>query len=605
MKTIARGTAVVRADLGIKAGKSMTQARRSGRQGGRAGLAFALATVLTLGCQRNGESRKVAVDQTGLSDSDNAFIGSADMPADNWWPTYGRSGWSLVNGSAGNLGGTTVTPQGGSTWSWASGTEVPNACMEDGDPNKICAAHYDATSFDVDVDTGDTPRRIAVYMLDYDANDRSQRVELIVGGHTVDSRELSDFRDGKFFIYKIHGRVKLRFARLAGANAVVSGFLFDPVEGGADGPPPPPPPTGGAPGLSDRVLVVYNTASAAAVEVADHYTRRRAIPDGNRCPFHLPDSGRWGISLGEYDSIIKPAIRGCLERQGASRILYIVFSYETPFRLEDSRFAFGGFVSLDGVVSDIWEQLGPPTQRVFNPYSAFAHSGVGVYAPFRSLAEYRSDEGAKLVYSVWRLDAPTKELAKGLVDQAIDVEQGGLDGQACLDLRSDPTGQWDDGGYISGDWDLLRAAEMARTAGLPVTEDRRWEEFGTSPAPSRCDGAALYSGWYSYQNYNDAFGWARGAIGWHIDSASALSPRTENNWAGGALGRGIAVTTGAVNEPYLGGIPHPDQAFRNLFEGANVGDAIFRSTSFLHWMIINMGDPLYRPFPNGRPLASF
>ena len=59
------------------------------------------------------------------------------------------------------------------------------------------------------------------------------------------------------------------------------------------------------------------------------------------------------------------------------------------------------------------------------------------------------------------------------------------------------------------------------------------------------------------------------------------------------------MTTGAVGEPYLEGLPHADGALRNLLEGMNVGDAIFRNTEWIRWMIINIGDPLYRPFPGG------
>jgi hypothetical protein len=34
-------------------------------------------------------------------------------------------------------------------------------------------------------------------------------------------------------------------------------------------------------------------------------------------------------------------------------------------------------------------------------------------------------------------------------------------------------------------------------------------------------------------------------------------------------------------------------------EGANVGDAFLRNTRWLKWMIVNVGDPLYQPFPGG------
>jgi hypothetical protein len=41
-----------------------------------------------------------------------------------------------------------------------------------------------------------------------------------------------------------------------------------------------------------------------------------------------------------------------------------------------------------------------------------------------------------------------------------------------------------------------------------------------------------------------------------------------------------------------------------LFQGANVGDALLRSTRLLKWLILNIGDPLYRPFPNGARVAT-
>jgi hypothetical protein len=41
--------------------------------------------------------------------------------------------------------------------------------------------------------------------------------------------------------------------------------------------------------------------------------------------------------------------------------------------------------------------------------------------------------------------------------------------------------------------------------------------------------------------------------------------------------------------------------FRNVLEGANAGDAFLRNTRWLKWMVVNIGDPLYRPFPGGAP----
>jgi len=55
-----------------------------------------------------------------------------------------------------------------------------------------------------------------------------------------------------------------------------------------------------------------------------------------------------------------------------------------------------------------------------------------------------------------------------------------------------------------------------KPAGIPVLEDTHNAEFGTAPVPLRCDNAIFYAGWYSPNNYNDAFSWKPGAIAFHI-----------------------------------------------------------------------------------------
>ena len=48
-------------------------------------------------------------------------------------------------------------------------------------------------------------------------------------------------------------------------------------------------------------------------------------------------------------------------------------------------------------------------------------------------------------------------------------------------------------------------------------------------------------------------------------------------------------------------LPHPDSVFRDIYMGANVGDAFYRNTSTLRWVIVFVGDPLYRPFRDREP----
>ncbi|MFN7926497.1 MAG: TIGR03790 family protein [Blastocatellia bacterium] len=322
--------------------------------------------------------------------------------------------------------------------------------------------------------------------------------------------------------------------------------------------------------LAERVLVVYNASVPESIAVANYYLTQRGIPAENKCAITPTDPT--AIEWNEFDSTVKTPLRACVDALGKERILYIVFAYQTPFRLLNVPTESGlEMRALDQFAADLWnDQVADVTTITSHPYFATAQSQGNVYAPFVSLSDFRKQLNATQLYSVWRLDAATAELARGLVDKAMQTEANGLRGQGVFDRRFGPAAGLEDWNYGAGDWDLQRAADATRRAGLPVTEDEQEPEFGTAPAPLFCDQVALYAGWYSYNNYNDAFEWAPGAIGLHLDSASAADPRGGANWAANALQHGITVTSGAVNEPYLEGLAHPDGVFRDLFAGARM-----------------------------------
>jgi uncharacterized protein (TIGR03790 family) len=357
--------------------------------------------------------------------------------------------------------------------------------------------------------------------------------------------------------------------------------------------------------LNHRVLVVYNRADGDSKSVAKYYARQRGIPSQNLCSISPIETVR--LSWKEYEKSVRTPIQKCLTALGPKDILYIVFTYNTPYRVEDPARKKPGSsnptptFAIDQYIADIWDQYSKqitvPSPTIAHPYYDDAWSKLNKYKPFESLADYREHDNSLLIYSVWRLDAPTPKLAKGMVDMAIEAERNGLTGQACFDRRWELI-SIDDTGYGAGDWDLHQAATFAKDAGFAVTEDTHPEEFGTPPAPL-CPHAAMYSGWYSLNHYNNAFTWQTGAIGFHLDSLSALDPRGGLNWSSNAIKKGITVTTGAIDEPFLLGLVRPGGTFRDLFQGANVGDAFLRNTRYLKWMILYIGDPLYRPFPGG------
>ena len=330
--------------------------------------------------------------------------------------------------------------------------------------------------------------------------------------------------------------------------------------------------------------------------MARHYLAQRQIPQNNLCRISVTAFDY--VNQDEFEARVKAPIRKCIEAVGKDKVLYIVFSYQTPYVVTVQGRGF----ALDSFVADIWDEYSssrPGNEIGKHPYFGEAQSQGNAYEAFVPLATYRSQPRSANIYSVWRLDAANADLAKGLVDKAMFAEANGLSGKGCFDLQYGGVEDLADYGSAAGDWDIHQAAEFARQAGFEVVEDNTRAEFGTPPAPARCDGAALYAGWYSLGHYNDAFTWNPGAIGFHLDSASATNPRGGGNWSASAVMKGITITSGAAAEPYLEGLAHPDQVFRYLFQGANAGDAFLRGTRWLKWMILNIGDPLYRPFPKG------
>jgi len=354
--------------------------------------------------------------------------------------------------------------------------------------------------------------------------------------------------------------------------------------------------------LNQRVLVVFDRKTRDSISVAQYYARARHIPESHLCPLSLPNPGARVIPLADYAKYVQKPVQRCLDKAGREQILYIVLAYIRPQSLEVANTV--RYYSPDSFLADIWDTYAAKPFDPFpphpHPYYADHRAKDNLFLPFVSLAAFRNGPNQPLpIYSVWRLDGASPDIARSLVDKALKAESThGPLGQACIDERMDPLVHPDQG-YRAGDWDLYRAAQFLTAAGYKVVEDNSDSEFGTPPSPN-CPNAALYSGWYKLNHYNDAFTWNDGAIGFHLDSLSVNDPRAGENWAANALKKGITVTSGAVNEPYLPGLPRPSGVFHDLLAGATVGDAFLRNTRYIKWMIINLGDPLYTPFAGGK-----
>ncbi len=203
------------------------------------------------------------------------------------------------------------------------------------------------------------------------------------------------------------------------------------------------------------------------------------------------------------------------------------------------------------------------------------------------------------VLMVSRIDGPTLIVAKGLIDNAMKVEEGGLRGKAYFDARGlteGPSGVAGPDPNAMFDQQILRTGELLREeTSLEVTVDNQPELF----QPGSCPDAALYCGWYSLADYVDAFDWVPGAVAYHVASAEAttLKKPDSNVWCKRLLESGVCATLGPVAEPYLQAFPPPGDFFPTLASGEfTLVETYYRTKPYNSWMMMLIGDPLYRPF---------
>ena len=197
------------------------------------------------------------------------------------------------------------------------------------------------------------------------------------------------------------------------------------------------------------------------------------------------------------------------------------------------------------------------------------------------------------VLMVSRLDGPSPDIVRGLVDKAIAAEETGLKGTAYIDSR----GRGGKDLYSDYDRSLRNLAAFTRSKmQIPAKEERTEQLF----KPNSCPQTAIYCGWYSVRKYIDAFDFVDGAVGYHIASFEAVNLRDPNTgqWCASLLEDGITATLGPVAEPYLHSFPKPREFFGELYEGKCLVEAYYRTKPFNSWQMLLVGDPLYRPFKN-------
>lgn len=366
----------------------------------------------------------------------------------------------------------------------------------------------------------------------------------------------------------------------------------------------------------DEVVVVFNQRLAESKAVAEHYAERRQVPARQVFGLSLPTSedmtraefrDQLQIPLAKLmeekklwriGPITVPSTNGqpgkVVQRPIESKIRYLLLCYGVPVRIQPD----------PTLIEEGSDQMRPELRRNEAAVDSelawlpLVEQKLHLYGPLMN-PFYTTTNAAALsptngILLVTRLDGPSAEVARGLVDKAMEAETNGLWGRAYFDLR----GIADTNYRVGDDW-MRDAAEIARLSGFETVVDTNAAVF---PASFPLSQVALYAGWYT-ESVAGAFAqptveFMPGAFAYHLHSLSAGTVRSADRcWVGPLLARGATATMGCVYEPYLGATPEIGVFFgRLLVYGFTFGEAAYACTPVLSWQTTVIGDPLYRPF---------
>src|SRR5262249_27572711 len=133
-----------------------------------------------------------------------AFLAADTTTRGGWKGTYGTQGYSLASDGV-SLPSYAVLQQPGATWVWANTTADTRALIKAPASDRIAAAWYGSTvTTDVNLTDG-VAHRVAIYVIDWDSNGRTETVDVLdaAGGAVLDTRSVASFSGGQYLAWSI------------------------------------------------------------------------------------------------------------------------------------------------------------------------------------------------------------------------------------------------------------------------------------------------------------------------------------------------------------------------------------------------------------------
>lgn len=388
----------------------------------------------------------------------------------------------------------------------------------------------------------------------------------------------------------------------------------------------------------EQVVVVANKMAQYSVDLAQYYIRKRNIPSDNFIQLKAPLGEN--CSREDYEKYIASPIREFLKKNDPNGMKFhcLVIMYGIPLRVSPPKLTSEEQKQLleikklnntaDGKIKNKQyendrelerlkdedkklKKQSEHVEKIFEGASVDSelalireeHYPLEGWLPNKYFVGYRGEKVKNMpekVMLISRLDGPSEDVVRRIIEDSLQTEEEGLYGNAYFDARWPDPGDKKVTGYAFYDRAIHNAARLVEKRLLmPTFLDSQERLFQPKSAPD----AALYCGWYSLANYVDAFTWVRGSVGFHIASSecSTLKNKSSKVWCKAMIEKGVAATLGPVSEPYIQSFPVPDVFFGCLIEGQlTLAECYALSNPFWSWQMLLIGDPLYQPFKNSQ-----
>ncbi len=344
----------------------------------------------------------------------------------------------------------------------------------------------------------------------------------------------------------------------------------------------------------NSVAILYNSNIAESKQLAEYYAEQRGIPHNNLIGLALSKANT--INRLEYQNTLEQPLRDTF-----SKNLWWTLRKDQEGRSISVRNNIKLLVCMRGVPYGIQRSNDPAhgsknEASVDSELSVIGVSGLPIQN-FTNNPYFKKDlpfSESKLEHAllVGRIDGPSYQTCRRMIDDAIATEKTGLWGMCYLDLSKKGAGY-----KVGDDW-INNIETQNWNEGLPTTKDNNLQTYLTNYP---FEDPSLYYGWYT-PNINGPFlnpnlKFQRGAIAIHLHSFSAQALRSDKKrWCGALLERGAAATVGNVYEPYLQYTHQFDILHDRLLKGYSLVEAAYMAHPTLSWQGVVLGDPLYRPF---------